>query len=662
MVKRIFILFIFLNFVSHCFAERVNEPRAIKIAEICISGNSSNTQNYLLSKIEKIITNQSFLYIVEFNPTGFVVLSGDDRFYPVLYYSTESNYNVNDIPPGFKMMMDNYSEQLNYTIKNYTTATVEVKTAWLKYENKETAFQKTNNVKAVLPLIQTKWHQTYPYNIYCPKVSSGGSGGMAYAGCEAVALAQLMKYYEKPEYGNGSNKYKINFDTIWADFSSKYDWLNIVTTLQNETDTAKINETAKLIYHAGVAVITDYNGISSGAIFSDAYLALSNYFYYFAGSYIDSKSSYSDDAWLMLIKNDLDNKRPVLYRASDNSGKGGHVFLVDGYNDNNYLHVNWGWGGSFNGYYLSESLTPGNYNFCNGNQMFIGVKPFGLNPEITYPSNNCQDFNVNSLIKWIYKYTTDSNTYRIILAFDSCMKNIVIDQIIKQEQYCRADNLKYSSQYYLKIGAVNKDTIFWSDMIAFKTEKDPNIYSIINYNFPAKGAILDSLSTMISLSCNSNSISDITIRLQVARDYSFQSIIYDEIVPAKNILNIFVDRLNFNRCYYWRAGSYRSNNTFLGWNEYNYFYTKNLYFKIYNNYPNPFNSKTIIKFEIPQKGFISIKISDDLGREIETLVNSYLDVSNYTYEWKPKNIASGIYFCKIKFNDIEKIIKLNYLK
>jgi Concanavalin A-like lectin/glucanases superfamily/Secretion system C-terminal sorting domain len=80
-----------------------------------------------------------------------------------------------------------------------------------------------------------------------------------------------------------------------------------------------------------------------------------------------------------------------------------------------------------------------------------------------------------------------------------------------------------------------------------------------------------------------------------------------------------------------------------------------------NNYPNPFNPSTIISFLIPELSFVSLKIFNSLGEEIETLVTEELNVGNYKYEWNAKNLTSGIYFYELragKFSQVKKMVLL----
>jgi hypothetical protein len=81
--------------------------------------------------------------------------------------------------------------------------------------------------------------------------------------------------------------------------------------------------------------------------------------------------------------------------------------------------------------------------------------------------------------------------------------------------------------------------------------------------------------------------------------------------------------------------------------------------KLYNNYPNPFNSSTKIKYQINKKGFVRLTVYDILGREIESIVNENLSEGVYEVDWNAGNYTSGVYFCKLvteSFNETKKII------
>lgn len=84
-------------------------------------------------------------------------------------------------------------------------------------------------------------------------------------------------------------------------------------------------------------------------------------------------------------------------------------------------------------------------------------------------------------------------------------------------------------------------------------------------------------------------------------------------------------------------------------------------FKLYNNYPNPFNPSTTIKYDIPQNAFVQMTIYDILGREVDKLVNQQMQPGRYEIYWDAKNYASGTYLYKLEtdnFTDIKKMILL----
>jgi hypothetical protein len=85
-------------------------------------------------------------------------------------------------------------------------------------------------------------------------------------------------------------------------------------------------------------------------------------------------------------------------------------------------------------------------------------------------------------------------------------------------------------------------------------------------------------------------------------------------------------------------------------------------YKLYNNYPNPFNPTTKIKFDIPKNNYTKVAIFDMLGREIKTLVNENLLTRKYEIEWNASNYSSGIYFYKMTTNSFASIKKMVLIK
>ncbi|MGD1005601.1 MAG: T9SS type A sorting domain-containing protein [Ignavibacteriaceae bacterium] len=85
-------------------------------------------------------------------------------------------------------------------------------------------------------------------------------------------------------------------------------------------------------------------------------------------------------------------------------------------------------------------------------------------------------------------------------------------------------------------------------------------------------------------------------------------------------------------------------------------------YKLFANYPNPFNPSTIIQYQLPTNGMVTVKVYDILGREVKTLVNDYKTAGNYSVNFDASRLASGIYFYQIRAGNFTSTKKMMYLK
>lgn len=81
-------------------------------------------------------------------------------------------------------------------------------------------------------------------------------------------------------------------------------------------------------------------------------------------------------------------------------------------------------------------------------------------------------------------------------------------------------------------------------------------------------------------------------------------------------------------------------------------------YQLQQNFPNPFNPTTIIRYSIPNVELVQIKVYDVLGKEIKTLVNEFKKVGSYEVEFDGSNLSSGVYFYRIKAGDYSETRKL----
>ncbi|MBK7158599.1 MAG: T9SS type A sorting domain-containing protein [Ignavibacteria bacterium] len=85
-------------------------------------------------------------------------------------------------------------------------------------------------------------------------------------------------------------------------------------------------------------------------------------------------------------------------------------------------------------------------------------------------------------------------------------------------------------------------------------------------------------------------------------------------------------------------------------------------FSLHQNYPNPFNPVTKIRYDIPVSGNVSMKIYDNIGREVKSIINEFKDAGFYTVEFNGSNFASGIYYYKLETGNFTATKKMVLLK
>ena len=374
-------------------AERVTPETARKAATTFLNNNGAKTAQ--LTDLSKA-AGFSNLYIFN-GEQGFVVMAADDCVQPVLGYSLSGTFVAEDMPDNVRGWLQGYNDEIQYAIDSKMSATAETSKMWRDLTEGNSKAGKATIV--VNPLIQTKWSQNKYYNALCPEIS-GGPEGHAYTGCVATAMAQIMKYWGYPSHGIGSHSYTWNGQTLSADFgNTTYDWNNMANYYQlyyvNGTDQygtsvsntqEQITAVATLMYHCGVAVNMDYGAGGSSASSTNIVNAIKTYFNYSSTVEYKEKANYEDAAWIQMVKNELEARRPVEYSGRSGTGNNtsGHSFICDGYDNADYFHFNWGWWGHYDGYFSLNNLNTGANSSQpgagNGNYTYVQSAIFGIEP------------------------------------------------------------------------------------------------------------------------------------------------------------------------------------------------------------------------------------------------------------------------------------------
>lgn len=353
----------FLSLIPVCRGQKRSADQARQVATEFFSQNSglqlksastSGAPDLAYTGLSSTGTGagQPAFYIYNLGSSGFVIVSADERTPEILAYSPDNRFSATNMPANLARMLQIYSTE----IEGLDAGTQQV----LSGEN---AFPSTLKLKSavvaasVLPLLgHIQFNQDSPFNDLCPVDQKTGTRTVT--GCEATGMAQVMKFYQYPATGTGSNTYTtkgLNL-VLTANFgATNYNWATITDTYSSGSTTEQKQAVATLVYHCGVASNMDYGAISTTST-GNMLNGLINHFGYDPNPRYYYRSYFTLQEWKDLIKADLNAGRPVFYEGS--SGTAGHLWVVDGYDANDLFHMNWGWGGLSNGYYRLTALNP----------------------------------------------------------------------------------------------------------------------------------------------------------------------------------------------------------------------------------------------------------------------------------------------------------------
>ena len=266
---------------------------------------------------------------------GFVVVAADDKAKDlILGYADNGTFDATNIPENMKWWLGEYDRQIEYAIKNNlqsVSATASSTTAETRYKNIE-------------PLLTSTWGQDTPYNMFC----YDQNGTQCPTGCVATALAQIMRHNRWPDKGTG----RIGS----TDFSSvSFNWDAMTDTYSAASSEESKEAVATLMSMVGIACNMQYAPGGSGTTSEDATDAMINYMKYSCAMLLN-RDYMSGTTWMQIIYDNLSRNHPVYYDGVTEA-MAGHAFVCDGYKDG-YLHINWGWNGISNGYFLPDALEP----------------------------------------------------------------------------------------------------------------------------------------------------------------------------------------------------------------------------------------------------------------------------------------------------------------
>ena len=348
------------------FAEGLTREEALQYARRFFSDTPNAQLNIVWTGDESEVPA---FYAINRTGGGFLILSGESVVNPVIGYSYDGSFTTKDMPEHVQSWFRGLERDIFAVREMHLAPEMKVVRAW------EELGVRTKGEGTSLVLESAQWDQGAPYNKYCPT----SNGRKAVTGCVATAMAITMRYNKYPAHGYGSLKsYTTSSTKTFIEGFSiedhEYKWdLMPLTNVSRASDEAK-DQIAQLMYDCGVMVQMNYSPSGSGAVSMYMPAMLAEHMGYSAEAMLFQKSMYKPKEWIALVKKELDANRLVFYSAQDANGNGGHAFVIDGYDENNLLHVNWGWSGSGNAFFDLDMEVDG-YRFANSHGAVLGLVP-----------------------------------------------------------------------------------------------------------------------------------------------------------------------------------------------------------------------------------------------------------------------------------------------
>ena len=357
-MRTVFVLFVLFLLSIGGWAQQVSPEQAKEIAAQFLKANYArknikrNAPAVGTMKTEAVFdatdkSGQPYVYAVSYSKqTGYVLVSGDERFADVLGYSDTGNFDEQNMPENMREVVQGYIDEMKYLLSaNYQPT-------------KAPRHAPKNNIE---PLMTTRWNQENPYNRMCPT----DEGGRCLTGCAATAMAQVVNYHIQHDNGPTATiaeipayttKRGINIPAIPAG-SPLPDKKYLLDTYSGKEDAEYTDAVAMLSYYCGVSIKTEYNSSGSSSSLIQIHKALTDYFGFDNTARHVNRTDYTYAGWIDLFYDELAANRPVL--LSGVKSDSGHAFVADGYDATNSLfHINWGWGGYADDYFALSVLNP----------------------------------------------------------------------------------------------------------------------------------------------------------------------------------------------------------------------------------------------------------------------------------------------------------------
>ena len=341
---------------------------------------------YKVGKPEKCsLLGKADMWLVPVNDS-WILVSSDKRTEAVLARFMHSEKpDLKSFPPAAQYLISCYEHDIAYV--RDTCKDCPIRASWQKQPQKlPTQTSPSRTLPSyVAPLLgDIAWAQygneSWPfdcdkvYNRSCPVITTDQSYlcGHAVAGCVAVAVGQIMRYWKWPYMANvpttvgGSNK-----EMHFFEFEHMPSWLS------NSSSVTESIVLSNFLRDCGYDMGMNYG---ESSFTTDA--AAVNTFIHFGydSNSIHNQKKWYTSGWTEILHSNIADGKPVYYTGRTAAiGGEGHTFILDGYDVSGLYHVNLGWGIYYNDYYYIDTITAGGSSFSHWQSAIWGIQPDSAN-------------------------------------------------------------------------------------------------------------------------------------------------------------------------------------------------------------------------------------------------------------------------------------------
>lgn len=598
-------------------------------------------------------------WLVPLAPEGFVLISADDALRPVLGWSAEGGL-PEELPPGLSDLLG----QVDLTLSQVRIQGADNPVARAEWEAILAGNLPASRELGVLPLLSCSWNQGDGWNDLCPQ-DPAGPGGRVYAGCVAVSMAQIMHFWQQPRQGAGAHGYNSDYGWLEVDFSAAtYDWEQIPAA-------GPTLETAELLYHCGVAVDMMYAPDGSGAYVGwgspCALTAMEDNFGFDSGLHFVEKQGMSWTGWRNVMRTELDAGRPVLLSGF---GSGGHAFNLDGWRDDSYFHLNWGWGGAYNGWFLIDQLNPGGEDFSQGQGAVVGLVPvqYQHSPQPVFPLTGAEEVECEPLL-FQWDEVSGADSYDLQVDMSAEFRSPLVDVSGVTESSRGVEDLQHYTAYYWRIRSHGEQgTSPWSATNSFITSYWDQTPVPLPAT-PMNGSINVRLNPTVLVWDFVTGGQTYDVQVDDASDFTSPEL--DTLALPTHYV-VYRDRLLPGTTYWWRVRC-----TGLAglsdWSNVRNFTTESLGVDestqtpaaptLSAAWPNPFNPATTLALAFPAPTRATLRVYNMLGEQVALLAeNQLFAAGEQRVTWQADNQPSGIYLVVLEAGGTRSLQKVTLLR